>query len=118
MKTPLYLKVYNIKKLFDSIFVINSLYTAQIAEPIDKEAVNKYYPLYYGIKDLNCLFRFNRTNCTIYKLGVSILVKREDEIYTLRISKHSIRGDGKWVTDIERLETDYEGAVSKIRSLY
>lgn len=112
------LKVTKIEKLYDSHFLINSSHTVQIQEPIDKEVVNKYYPLYYNVKDQNCLCRISDSHLVVSGIGKSVNVYREGDNYQLIISEYYYDGIGKLKTISSTFNTTLEGAVLKIEELF
>lgn len=112
------LKVTKIEKLYDSHFLINSRYTVQIQEPIDKEVVNKYYPLLYNIKDQNCTSRITHTHLVVSGIGATVKVYREGDNYELRVSEYYYNGLRELKTKTTTINTTLEGAVLDISELF
>ena len=113
------LKVTKIMQVYGGPFyLINSRHYIQIQGPVDKEVVNKYYPLYYNVKDQNCYCRITHTHLVISGQGANVKVYREGDNYELRISEYYYDGIGKLKTISSTFNTTLEGAVLKIEEIF
>lgn len=113
------LKVTKIVQVYGGPFyLINSRHYIQIQGPVDKEVVNKYYPLYYNVKNLHCLCRISDSHLVVSGKGKSVNIYKEGDNYQLIISEYYYDGTGKWKTKITTFNTTLEGAVLKIEELF
>lgn len=112
------LKVTKIERISYAIYRINSRTTVNTTEPIDKEVVNKYYPLYYNIRHVNCFCRIGERSLEVRGGNITAIIKRDEDNYLIRIYKRYYNGIGQLKTISSTFNTTLEGAVLKIEEIF
>lgn len=112
------LKVTRIEHICHTLFRINSRTTIRITYPVDKDEVNKYYTLFYNIRNANCLCSITESGLVAHDIGTTALIKRDKDNYLIRIFKRYYNGIGQLKTISSTINTTLEGAVLKIEEIF
>lgn len=109
-------RLTNISYLGHGIYLLNHKFRVQIDEPIDRELVRRYFPIYFLVRSKDYTVRFTSRSLVLQGSGVRFIIVKKDDDYILTITESKIDGLGKFVTYTTEEVLDFNETARRVNA--